>query len=720
MTRRRNIRSAFAALLALLGAAVPGLALRSVPSLPESFEPGQVMVRFESRAALVAATGALGRTGAAVIDRIDQLDTVLVRVPGDVRAAASLYRALPGVVTAEPNLIGRTQGAPPPSRANDPLVKGIGPTFGDRQWHLNRINAPYSWVVHPATYYSARSKVQSFRDKEPVKIAVVDTWIDVNHNDWKNAGGISTDATNGGQLALRDAIALQPANKLRGPLDWHGTHVAGIIAASTDNELDIAGIAYSSQIMPVVVARGDGLTNAFAIAKGISMAVDRGAKVINVSLAIQNQKANEVGVMRAAVNRAVAKGAVVVAAAGNDRTGDDAEYPAGFAAENPGVLAVGASDYYDERAFCSKKGRHISLLAPGTLMWGLDPQNHRDSRDHTTRRETCGTSFAAAVVSGVAGLVADKYRGISPVDIARRITQGADDLYEPGRDDESGAGRVNAERALWPGGGAGSSWLSVPVAGERGYVDVFAAGQSYRGVTGAEITVDGMKRGSGIAMRPTDRRWGARGERLITRLDTSKLSEGPHELHVRAKDATGRWGPAASSVLIVDRTPPQLTGVTCYPQSAVYPDDPSAAVRFAIADAWSPHMSVKIVLLDPAFTPAVEMTYPSVPTGTYGRPLWSEIEAAAGGPITPGVYRLIVTVRDMAAHEVWAESPCVVLPTTRAVPSPNASNGANGLPAVPTAIPTTTPSPDAPQPSASPSMPAPTATPTLSPTGRAS
>ncbi|HVL90064.1 MAG TPA: S8 family serine peptidase, partial [Actinomycetota bacterium] len=680
MRDRAHLRTAVAALLALLGSAVPGRALREAPRASDLFVPGEVMIQFSSPAAAAKAEGALRRAGATLAGRIDQLHTLLVRVPGDATAAATVMRSIPGVEAAEVNLIGRVQGAPPPSRANDPLVKGIGPTFGDRQWYLNRINAPYSWMVHPSTYYSARTKVHAFRDLEAVKIAVVDTWIDTDHNDWKNAGGVSTDADNGGQLALDDAIMLQPAKDLRGPIDWHGTHVAGIIGASTDNELDIAGIAYSAQIMPVVVARGDGMTNAFAIAKGISMAVDRGAKVVNVSLAIQNQKANQVSVLRSAVNRAVAKGAVVVAAAGNDRSGDDAEYPAGFAAENAGVIAVGASDFYDERAFCSKKGRHISVVAPGVLMWGLDPQNHRDSRDHTIRREVCGTSYAAAVVSGIAGLVAGKYRGIKPVDIARRIAQGADDLGKPGRDDDTGAGRVNAERALWPGGGAGSSWLAVPVAGEKGHVDVLAAAQSFRGVTQAEITVDGMQRGKGIAMRPTDGRWGSRGERLIARLDTSKLAEGPHELHVRAKDASGRWGPASSSVMIVDRTPPTLAGVTCYPQAAVYPDDPSAAIRFSIADAWSPHMSVKIVLLDPSFTPAVEMVYPSVPTGTYGRPLWSEIEAAAGGPITPGLYRLIVTVKDMAAHEVWSESPCLVLPTTRAVPSPNASNGAGGLP----------------------------------------
>lgn len=715
MKSRRPVRSAVAALVALLGAAVSGVALRAPASaVTDAFVPGEVLVRFASPAAMDGAAAGLRRAGATIGDRIDGINAVRLRVPGDARVAAAALRKLPGVLIAEPNLTGRVQAAPPPSRANDPLVKGIGPNFADKQWHLNRINAPYAWTVHPQTYYSSRSK-----PRDAIKIAVVDTWIDVNHRDWVNAGGASPDALNGGQLSTRDAIILQPASALRGALDWHGTHVASIISASTDNELDVAGIAYSASILPVVVARGDGFTNAFSIAKGISMAVDRGAKVINVSLAVQNQKANEVGIMRAAVNRAVARGAVVVAAAGNDRSGDDAEYPAGFAAENAGVIAVGASDIYDERAFCSKKGRHISVVAPGTLMWGLDPQNHRDSRDHTTRREVCGTSFAAAVVSGVAGLVADKYRGMKPADIARRIAQGSDDLGKLGRDDDTGAGRVNAERALWPGGGAGSSWLSVPVAGENGHIDVLAAGQSYRGVVQAEITVDGMQRGRGVAMRPTDGRWGAKGERMISRLDTSKLLEGPHELHIRAKDSNGRWGPAASTVLIVDRTPPALSGVTCHPQAAVYPDDPAASVRFAIADAWSPHMSVKIVLLDATFTPAVEVRYPSVPTGTYGRPLWSEIEAAAGGPLTPGVYRLIVTVKDMAAHEIWSESPCVVLPTARALPSPNASNGAGGLPGVPTAIPTQTPEPTVPGGTPSPSVPAPTATPTITPSGRA-
>lgn len=707
MNHTHGVRAAIAAVAMLLSSVVPGLALRAPTAVPSNIEPGQVMVAFRPGTPPAAAVAALRGAGAAVVDRIESLDTYLVRVAGAERAAAAALRRLPGVQIAEANITGRVQAAPPPSRANDPLVKGIGPTFADRQWHLNRINAPYAWTVHPRTYYSARTKPQN-----ALKIAVIDTWIDTGHNDWKNAGGSSPSSQAGGQLDLRNAVSFVPAGKLRGALDWHGTYVAGIIGASTDNTVDIAGIAYSAQIMPVVVARGDGGTNSFAVAKGITHAVDRGAKVINVSLALQNQKANEVGVLRAAVNRAVAKGALIVAAVGNDRSGDDAEFPAGFAAENSGVVAVGASDHYDQRAFCSKKGRHLTLLAPGTLLWGLDPQRHDDSRDHTTRREVCGTSYAAAVVSGVAGLVADRYRGITPSAIRQRLASGADDLGAPGRDDETGAGRLNAERALWPGGGPKTWWQSIPVAGEKNYDDVAAVAENAAGVTQAEILIDGMQRGRGVVARAADGRWRGRSERLVTRINTDRMSEGPHEIHIRARDAKGMWGPAAAGVLIVDRTAPKLSGVTCYPRAAIYPDDPASAIRFAIEDTWSPSMSVKIVLLDPSFTPAVSLAFPAVPTGTYGRPTWKEIEAANKGPILPGLYRLIVTVRDMAAHEVYAESPCLVLPTTRSVPSPNASSGPGGMPAVPTGLPTTTPSPHA---SITSQVPTPTASPSVAP-----
>lgn len=710
MNAKHGIRAVVAASAMLLSSVAPGLALRAPVAVDSDVEAGQVLVAFRAGTPAQAAVASLRRAGAPVIDRIEAIDAYLVRVAGSERAAATALRRLPGVEIAEPNITGRVQAAPPPSRANDPLVKGIGPTFADRQWHLNRINAPYAWTVHPRTYYSARTKPQN-----ALKIAVVDTWIDTGHADWKNAGGSSPSSAAGGQLDLADAASMVPANKLRGALDWHGTHIAGIIGASTDNTVDIAGIAYSAQIMPVIVARGDGGTNSFAVAKGISWAVDRGAKVVNVSLALQNQKANEVGVLRAAVKRAVAKGALIVAAVGNDRSGDDAEFPAGFAAENPGVVAVGASDHYDQRAFCSKKGRHLSLLAPGTLMWGLDPQDHSDSRDHTTRREVCGTSYAAAVVSGVAGLIADRYRGISPAAINQRLAAGADDLGAPGRDDETGAGRVNAERALWPGGGPKAAWKSIPVAGEKNYDDVTAIAENYRGVTASEILIDGMQRGRGVVARAADGRWNGRSERLVSRINTDRMSEGPHEIHIRARDGKGVWGPAAAGVLIVDRTAPKLSGVTCYPRAAIYPDDPASSIRFAIEDTWSPAMTVKIVLLDPTFTPAVSLKFPAIPTGTYGRPTWKEIEAANKGPILPGAYRLIVTVTDMAAHSVWAEAPCLVLPTTRSVPSPNTSSGAGGAPAMPTALPTATPSPSLPVPSQSASVPTPTATPSVRP-----
>ncbi len=692
----------------MLGATLPsaGVTVPESPLKAGTFVRNQVIVRL-SGASYRPLDAAL-KKGARVVDAIPAVNAVLLEVP-DVTAAIRLLKAVPGIKHVEPNMTGQVAAAPPPSRANDPLVKGIGPTFADRQWYLQRINAPYAWTVWPQTYYSARTK-----PRNPVKVAVLDTAIDTQHRDWRNAGGSSTSSSAGGQIDVSDAKSFIAANDAPGASLWHGTFIAGLIGAAADNSTDMAGIAYPAQIMPVAVAKGSGTLEAFTLAKGITWAADRGARVINMSLTVHGSS-SQVDTLRTAVNRAVRAGAVLIAALGNTDS-DDAEYPAGFAAENPGVLAVGATDIFDRRdRLCSKNGRHISVVAPDHLIWSIDPQNRADSNDKLIRREQCRTSISAGIVSGVAALVAGTHPKASPAEIARRIIVGADDIAPAGRDDETGAGRVNAERAMWNRGGPGTSWLSIPTPGPNGKVTLVAATQSTAGVAAAEFLIDGRQRGKGVVGRAADGSFGGRGERVALTIDTSGWNEGPHELHVRAKDANGQWGPAASSVLIVDRSKPTVPAPVTFPNNlrpALDPDHPAAAIHFSVYDTWSRTLRVKVDIIDATLTSQASFLFAALPSNvTYPIP-WLAIEKAHGGPLLPGSYRIIVSARDLAGLEAYGDGQLVLLVTKRVVPSPS-SIGIPGGPGVPTGVPTSLPSPTG-SPTVTP-PPIPTGSPTTSP-----
>jgi subtilisin family serine protease len=167
----------------------------------------------------------------------------------------------------------------------------------------------------------------------------------------------------------------------------HGSRVASVIAARGNNAIGMAGHCWGCRVLPVRVS-SNGSASPARIAVGIRYAVDRGARIINVSL---SHSGAADGDEAAAVRYAVERGVIVVASAGNAGT-EALQYPGAY----PGVLAVGASDDLDDLYFWSSRGSWVSLTAPGCQM----------VEDATTPPGTiCGTSFTPAVVSAVAGLI---------------------------------------------------------------------------------------------------------------------------------------------------------------------------------------------------------------------------------------------------------------------------------------------------------------------------
>lgn len=248
---------------------------------------------------------------------------------------------------------------------NDPLIKD--------QWHLSRVGSPRAW---------------DFATGRGVTVAVVDTGIAC-----ENFGPF----TKGTDLATTTCVPgwnfvnnTEHANDDQG----HGTHVAGTIAQSTNNAIGGAGVAFDARLMPVKVLNESGSGTTASVANGIRWAADNGAQVINLSLG----GPRNARVLQSAVDYALSKGTVVVAAAGN--TGGRVQYPGG----SDGVIGVSASDPDDKIAPFSSRGEAIDIAAPGVNVVQQTICNR--GRDKCERFSVFnGTSMASPHVAGAAALV---------------------------------------------------------------------------------------------------------------------------------------------------------------------------------------------------------------------------------------------------------------------------------------------------------------------------
>jgi hypothetical protein len=218
----------------------------------------------------------------------------------------------------------------------------------------------------------------------------------------------------------------------------HGSHVAGIAAAATDNGAGIAGVAFNSSIMAVKVGytdpeSGEHLARYTDIAYGIMYAADNGAEVINLSLGGYGYSLG----LKGAVNYAWDAGCVLVGAVGNDNKSDPF-YPAAY----DNVIGVSATDQNDAKAPWSNYGSHVAVAAPGSSIYSTY------WNDGSTYAHMSGTSMSAPHVAGLAALLFSQDGGRSNAE-ARSIIEGsADDLGDAGWDQYYGYGRINAYKAL--------------------------------------------------------------------------------------------------------------------------------------------------------------------------------------------------------------------------------------------------------------------------------
>jgi subtilisin family serine protease len=285
---------------------------------------------------------------------------------------------------------------PAPIIPNDAL-------YSQYQWNLPSIKTEKGWNISKGDNH--------------VIVAVVDTGVQLDHPDL--------------QGRLVDGINIM--DKKVPPEDdvGHGTHVAGIIAASVNNGEGVAGVSWFNKVMPVKALDSTGAGSTYSVAEGIIWATDHGAKVINMSLG--NYASAQF--LHDAIRYAYDRDVVLIAASGNDNTARPG-YPAAY----PEVFAVAATDAKSHKASFSNYGSYIDVAAPGETIPSTYPGNQYAALS--------GTSMASPHAAALAALIRSVNPSLSNEEVMQMMRRSATDLGEKGKDDYFGYGQIDMLRSL--------------------------------------------------------------------------------------------------------------------------------------------------------------------------------------------------------------------------------------------------------------------------------
>jgi serine protease len=418
--------------------------------------PDEVLVMFEpwadeaTRGAVLAAAGlslieaspsGLCRTRRTE-DAVAGKDVNTAARRARTRAAAAALAGDPAVRCAAPNYIRRIARTP-----ND--------EYYDLQWHYPLINLPEAWDLTTGS--------------DDVIVAAIDTGIVTSHPDLQgrvvDGYDFIADLATANDGDGRDADPNDPGDSFGGPglSSFHGTHVAGTIAATTDNGVGVAGVTFHTRLMPIR-AIGVGGGSDFDIAESIRYAAGLAnisgrtpaepADIINMSFS-GGAGAGASEVIRVAIRDAANAGLVLVAAAGNEGN-ELRSYPAAF----DEVIAVGAVNLSQLRAAYSNFGSWLSVMAPGGNIgtdfngdgWadGVLSTGASDAGGNLQYqyRFENGTSMAAPHVSGLTALILAADPHLTAQEVRDILESTARDLGPPGVDDEYGHGLIDALAAV--------------------------------------------------------------------------------------------------------------------------------------------------------------------------------------------------------------------------------------------------------------------------------
>jgi len=387
----------FAVSVLSLGALGGSLAIGGNGGVAATSGPIRLVIGYRHGAPSSVAAGLDQAYGLHRIATLGDLNAQVVTV-GSTSLATRLFelRHQPTVAYAQVDSLLTPQATP--VTPNDPYFSG---GMSSQEWGETRDQANYAWSVTTGS--------------NSVTIAVIDSGISPTQPDLQ------------AQLVPGWNVLTNSSNTT--DTYGHGTKVAGVAAAATNNGQGVAGYCWGCRLMPIKVYNTSAGAYQSNVASGITWAVDHGANVINISLAGTSDST----ILNSAVSYAISHGVTVVAAAGDSGLGGNPkEYPAGI----PGVISVAGSQQTDSLYSYSESGSWVDIAAPGGQVTTLNSGSYLS---------VGGTSIAAPAVSGIVGLMLS----VDPAATTSQIDNALFTTTQPLAGTRQVAyGRVNAYQAL--------------------------------------------------------------------------------------------------------------------------------------------------------------------------------------------------------------------------------------------------------------------------------
>lgn len=448
--------------LVVVATAISAEAARGPKRVGPPFRDGEVLVGFRPGTSASAASDAHRQVGGQVLQSLGGIDVHLVGVThGTVAQAVAAYRGNPHVRFAEPNYV-RVMILPEEGQ-DPPPPFGLGIDYLREQWGLNNTGQPFLYdpltgipgaiTGTPDADIDAPEGWDVSTGDASVRIAILDAGVDCQHVDLRDK-------------CLEQRLVTSQSSTVD-DIIGHGTHVAAIAAAETNNDKGTAGVGWNSTFgsLKVCYEYEDiffglvGLCDTFASASAMIYAADAGYKVVNMSYAGPEFSQTEAD----AAAYAWGRGVVLVAAAANNYE-PTPMYPAAY----PHVMAVAATDWHDNLAAFSNFGKTwVSVAAPGYYVFSALPNAlcgiPADDPDGCYGWLS-GTSMASPHVAGAAALVWAKLGPTaSPQQVRGAIESGADRTGALGQNFLAWTqhGRLNVQGALSGGGSPPASAIHV-------------------------------------------------------------------------------------------------------------------------------------------------------------------------------------------------------------------------------------------------------------------
>lgn len=367
---------------------------------------GRILVKSKANVPQAKLKALLNNNSASIISTIDDINVHIIKVPkhAEETVAHALARS-PNIEFAELDLAHELTETIPDD------------DYYGNAWHLPKIGAPAAWDMSKGTN---------------VTVAVLDSGVDPNHPDLKDKllPGFNTvdNSTNTADIA------------------GHGTKVAGVIGAASNNGIGVASIAWNASLLPVRVSNeSSGTAWTSDIAEGVTWAANNGAKVVNASYAVTFRST-----VSSAASYLKSKGGLLVVSAGND--GSEVT----SAGDNPNIISVAATASNDSKTSWSTYGNFVDVTAPGSSIWTTVNGGNYGSAS--------GTSFSSPLTAGVIALMMSANPNLTPDELETILESTAVDLGSTGFDKYNGHGRVDAHKAVLAamntsgsGGGSGGS-----------------------------------------------------------------------------------------------------------------------------------------------------------------------------------------------------------------------------------------------------------------------